>query len=163
MISITIFDYVGVYSPLILLIINTYEFYGQPPYLAGYFIGFLINNFINELLKNLIKQPRPQNQIPFVDDKNLLGPHLYGMPSGHAQIGFYSISFFYFLMGQQYPLIFVALLTIGFITLYQRYKFHRHTIEQLVCGAIVGSLIGYIAFISTKKTLENYKYNKSFI
>ena len=46
---------------------------------------------MNGSLKSLIKQPRPQKQIEFLDHNNLKGINEYGMPSGHAQMSFYSI------------------------------------------------------------------------
>jgi 4-hydroxybenzoate polyprenyltransferase len=45
-------------------------------------------------------------------------------------------------------------LFIAGLTVYQRLKYKRHTIEQLCVGAILGIMIAYGGFYITKKYLQ---------
>ena len=100
------------------------------------------------MLKLIIKQPRPKNyknnlEIFSFDYK---GIHEYGMPSGHSQGSFFSLIFSTLVLKS--PILFLIELIICLLTVFQRWKNKKHTIEQLFVGAIFGSSMAYFAYYS---------------
>ena len=156
--EITPLDHVGFHGPSILIATSIYLLWDHRPYLIMYVLGMVLNLILNGTLKSIIKQPRPQKQIEFMDHDNLKGINQYGMPSGHAQLSFYSIVYILCVKRPMKECLMVfGLLFIGLITMYQRVKFGRHTIEQVIIGSIIGSIFSYLIYRLTKKCLErNY-------
>ena len=107
-------------------------------------------------LKNIIQQHRP-NHGKKIMNENYEGVELYGMPSGHAQSVFFSLSFLYFVKGS--PSWLIIELFISALTLYQRWKYRQHTSEQLFVGSIVGIGFAYFTYWITK----HYLIGKHFI
>ena len=153
-------DYIGFQGPIITSIITTITLLDRLPYLYIFIIGVILNNSLNEILKYLIKQPRPSNPKSYIDDKFITGPHIFGMPSGHAQTTSFAIIFLYLTqrkINTQLPLYNIWLplsVFIYILTVYQRWSFRRHTIEQLVIGTIVGATFAQIIYWLTKRYLE---------
>ena len=85
-------------------------------------------------------------------NEDYVGVEKYGMPSGHAQSCFFSMTFLYLVKGSPAWLIFE--LFIGIISLYQRFKYKQHTIEQLLAGSILGIFFAYFSFTLTKLWLS---------
>ena len=141
-----IIDNIGFWGPLIQMVINATYMWNRNIYLITYLAFFLLNSQLNNGLKQLIKEPRPPNQIYLNEydvSEKTLAQHKYGMPSGHAQSTGYSVAFLY-LVTKSPPALIVSMF-IGAITVYQRYKYHRHTIEQLVAGLITGASVALIS------------------
>jgi|688.fasta_scaffold279342_2 membrane-associated phospholipid phosphatase len=139
-------DNIGFLGPLIQMVINIAYIWNRNKYLITYLAFFLLNSQLNNGLKYLIKEPRPPNQIYLNEydiSEKTLAQHKYGMPSGHAQSTGYSVAFLY-LVTKSPPLLMVSMF-IGAITVYQRYKYHRHTIEQLVAGLVTGVSMALIS------------------
>ena len=141
-----IFDIIFYQGFFILFIINTILLWNQPVTLTIYYMFYIFNNILNEILKLLIKQPRPKNY-----QKNLetfsfdyKGIHEYGMPSGHSQSSFFSLVFLTLVLKS--PFIFLIEFIICLLTIYQRWKNKKHTIQQLFIGSIIGSFIAYCAY-----------------
>jgi membrane-associated phospholipid phosphatase len=99
----------------------------------------------------MFREPRPDNPIEFSSLEQYKNEERYGMPSGHAQSVFYSIVYLY----SFYQSISVLLFTlfIGFTTLYQRWKYRRHTVNQLMVGSGVGSIFA-LAIYSLEKYIN---------
>lgn len=153
-------DYIGHHGPIIICIITSaYLLYVAKYIYFGIFcVGFYLNMCINSVLKDWIKQPRPSNQVPYIDDA-FKGAHIYGMPSGHAEMCFYSIVFLWLALSsslkqfsKMYGILILSI-AISMMTLYQRWKFRRHTIEQLAVGSFVGGIVGYSMY-----QFANYLY-----
>ena len=155
---IYVIDAIGMYGPFIMFFITIYYIQQQSTYLWVFIIGSLCNKYINDILKEIIKQPRPANQIDFMGETEALlkrsGAQSYGMPSGHMQILCFSIAYLWCL----YPIYSVYLVSfiISIITFYQRWKYRRHTIEQLIWGAITGSILGYYTYYFTWKYIHEF-------
>ena len=145
-----IIDYIGYYGPVILFAITFYCVINRTPYLIAFVFGSIINIFINKIIKITIREPRPRNQIPFIDEE-LIGTEQYGFPSGHAQSSFFSLAFLAFANGPPLTIYFMTFLCA--ITLYQRYIYRRHTIKQLVSGSIIGIIFAYIVVYATQNVL----------
>jgi membrane-associated phospholipid phosphatase len=144
-----IIDKIGNRNPEILLLINSIVLLDQKKYLGIYLLFFIINYYLIGFIKNLIKEPRP---IGFSDSKYYDGGDYsksYGMPSGHSGLVFYSTMFLW-LVKKSTPLLIFELFMCA-ITIYQRYTYKKHTIEQLFAGALLGSTVAFIAYHTGKK------------
>jgi membrane-associated phospholipid phosphatase len=123
----------------------------QIPYAIGFIFFYIVNNKINEFLKMTIRENRPIGSTTVVGEK-YEGAHKYGMPSGHAQTLFYALSFFFQIKKSVSWTI--GLLFITSLTLYQRWKYKNHSIEQLAAGSLVGILVGIVAVEITKRAIQ---------
>ena len=150
-----IIDFIGFNGPVILFLASIIYLYVKNSYFTIYVIGFMFSGLINYILKGVFKQPRP------IDDKhvfnlekmyrNVMTFENYGMPSGHTQSAFYTITFTYLALDNDVLLagsVFISLLTI-----YQRVQSKQHFLSQTIVGAIIGGILGF-AF---------YKYAKNFV
>jgi membrane-associated phospholipid phosphatase len=137
---------VGYFGDLLTSLITIFILSGNIAYLLAYLILFPLDVAVNKLLKILIKQLRPPNPIKFLDkDRFVKSKRPFGMPSGHSENVFFSLTFIYFFFHRVNAWI-ILLGIIGIITMYQRYMFHNHTITQLIMGAITGCVFGYLAY-----------------
>jgi len=135
-------DWIGYNGPMIIWFISIVLLSYNSRICIAFIIGSLLNQELNSVLKILIKQPRPSGQIRnLIDNDIFTGAHVYGMPSGHAQTLFFSVSFLYYVIENFYILI--GLLFIGGLTIYQRWKYHRHSLLQLIVGSTIGWSFGY--------------------
>jgi membrane-associated phospholipid phosphatase len=140
----TFLDGLGFYGPLIVLLIILLDLRNQPKYMGVYFIAIFANNFFNQWLKSLFLEERPKNPIPFSKYEIYKNIESYGMPSGHASaIGF---SIIYLLLVKSHSMWLPVCIFIGILTMYQRVKYRRHTVEQVYIGAIAGGICGWIVY-----------------
>jgi len=139
-------DSVGFYGPIILAFINIVYLWGRERYQIAYLLFLFLNSCLNEIIKTIIQEPRPIGQIYFNehDIKQADKIKTYGMPSAHAQSTGYSIAFMYLVT--QSPAILIGSLFIGSLTLYQRFKYRRHSISQLLVGLFVGSAFAKVTY-----------------
>ena len=114
----------------------------------------VINIWCNEKLKNKIKQPRPKNSIK-INDQDVINSASYGMPSGHAQIAMTNLVFLSLATRNILVMLIASLQTL--LTLYQRYIFKMHTINQLIAGSILGGISGYLLYIILQNVDSKYK------
>ena len=115
-----------------------------------------VNHLINITIKNILKAPRPDSHTdPNFSSlkptfKNFFIVHKeFGMPSGHAQDTVWELVFLtlYF----QNPWLTIIAVMQVLLTLWQRYKTHRHSIEQLAVGSSLGVLVGISFYYLYKK------------
>ena len=164
-----LFQYTGFYGPQILFIFSIFFLRKKINFMIIYIIGFVINILLNYFLKGLFQQPRPTDEIHLFKMEELyrkkLGFEKYGMPSGHAQMVFYSTIFNYYLLGDV-KIAFLYLI-ISLITCYQRIENKNHTLFQVIIGSFVGMFVGFIFFNigekQTKKVLKNKIDDNHFI
>jgi membrane-associated phospholipid phosphatase len=153
-------DLLGFYGPWIQGFINISQLITQKYYLIGYLVFAYINVFTNKLLKMHYKEPRPSNKeesgIPIkIVDPDIFGmpnADIYGFPSGHAQQIVYSVFYLYFV--KRSPLLLLTGLFLTGLTVYQRWKFKRHSIKQLAYGSLMGVLMGYIGYYITSRVIK---------
>ena len=137
-------DTIGVLGPCILFFLTILLLHKKYTFFSLiYVIGFVLNILLNFFLKLTIREPRP------IGNKSVFGKGIsknyidkFGMPSGHAQEVFYSTVFIYFVLQNWKITLFY--LAISLVTIYQRWKYKNHTINQLIVGGMVGSLMGYL-------------------
>lgn len=149
--DISLFDYIGFFGPIIVIIISVIKLWNQPQYLIGYACFELINSIINSVSKSLIRQERPVGGRSIINE-NYSGSNIYGMPSSHTQNVAYSTIFLYLV--KKSPTYLILELFILSLTFYQRWKYKRHTVEQLFIGTGAGVLIGYFGFYMTKMAIQ---------
>ena len=152
----------GGYSPIILILLSWYLLWEHKNLFFYYNVGLLVNSILNIVLKGLIKEPRPlfdskklklmtthakeyffQNGIPF---------DIYGMPSGHAQMAFFTTTFIYLSL-KHTNLLYLYLIFSLFIC-YQRVKTQYHSISQVFVGAIVGSGFAFIVYQLAREKIK---------
>ena len=148
-----IVDTIGFFGPHIILVIGIIILWKQNQYFYGYILFFIINTSINKLIKQLVREPRPKNGKNIMDfEKNKYdGVEEYGMPSGHAQSCFYSMTYLYLV--KENPIWLIINLFITSLTIYQRWSYHRHTAQQLMVGSVMGIFIGWGSVIFINKYL----------
>ncbi len=127
--------YIGFLGPILLFLITAYLVWDT--YLYAYVFFFIMNSVLNQVLKQLFHQPRPSHSKSIIHETT----DQYGMPSGHAQSVFFSTSFLYFTRGP-FPFVFLEL-CISMLTLYQRWSYRQHTINQLLVGSLVGIMFSF--------------------
>jgi membrane-associated phospholipid phosphatase len=166
-----IVDEIGYQGPLILTTLTSIQLLKQPYFLITYLVGFFINKQLNKGLKLIFREPRPepidlkkdQERDPLRFFKKALmrsdgiyisKAHIYGMPSGHAQTASYALAFLYLIKKRtnyflkrmdQTTILFFIMITIYFITIYQRWNSKAHSLFQLTIGTIVGTCFAIIA------------------
>jgi membrane-associated phospholipid phosphatase len=149
-----IIDRIGFYGPTINFIIGFISLLKQPKYLSGYLVFTGINSIMNIVLKTTFKEARPSGGIPLYDgEEEYYNRYKYGMPSGHAQSVFFALTYLYLVKHSIYSLLLE--LCVALITCYQRWKYRRHTISQIIVGSLVGILFGGLSFSLTKKYIES--------
>jgi membrane-associated phospholipid phosphatase len=158
---IEVIDFIGYYGPIIMFSITFYFLLNRIPYLVVFIFGSIANTILNKVLKNVFREPRPKGQLPFIDQDHLIGVEQYGLPSGHAQSVFFSLAFLFFANGPQAVLYCMVLLS--FLTLYQRWKYRRHSVKQLAVGSLTGIIFSYFLIYSTQYYLYNNKNTLLYI
>ena len=141
-----IIDHIGYNGPIILIGLSAFFLRNKRKMLFIYCLGSLVNFVITIVLKMIIKQPRPSDDNLDLEwthqDHKRTKTDMYGMPSGHAQMVFFSTIFIFCVLRDYYLLI--LFLTTSLITVKQRFDYKNHTVEQLLVGAILGIIIGYL-------------------
>jgi membrane-associated phospholipid phosphatase len=105
---------------------------------------------MNKLLKVFIQEPRPYGGREIMNEE-YIGIDKYGMPSGHAQSVFFSMTYLYLVKGS--PMWLLIEMFVVILTLYQRYSYKQHSIKQLFAGSVIGFGIAHIAYFLTKDYL----------
>lgn len=155
-----IIDNIGYYGPVILFALGFYALLERKVFYTAFVFGNISNSLLNMVLKNIIREPRPMiDEYDMKNDKIILYDY-YGFPSGHAQSVFFSLVFLFLANG---PLIFIYVMAcISVLTLYQRWKYKKHSVKQLLAGTIIGSLYAvFIIYLTDRYLIDNYQIKKS--
>lgn len=150
----SVFDILGYYGPSLLMLLNVWNLRYRAFHIflfATYILGVIL---LTKLLKGWIRDPRPYGynhpiNNEWMHDFDYSGSEIYGMPSGHSATIFFSLVYLYLYSPK--PMKTTYMILGGFIsilTLYQRYHYRKHTIVQLVVGAILGCLLAYIGYVA---------------
>jgi membrane-associated phospholipid phosphatase len=141
-------DTLGFFAPLILFGLTVGKLAARPPYLVSYVVGFFMNMALNSVAKLWIKEERPEGGRNLFSWEHYSGPEKYGMPSLHAQSDMYSIVFLSSTGSSPAWIIFGLFLYS--LTLYQRWSYRRHTIQQLIAGTGLGATLAWIIYGMTQ-------------
>lgn len=137
------------YGPIILVFISWYLLFGNKILLSFYTCGLVLNSILNSILKKVIQQPRPLRgnktlELKQASLKYALPFDLYGMPSGHAQMAFFTTMFMY--LSTSSTNLFYLYSIFSLFICYQRVAFGYHTISQVILGLIIGSIFSYYVY-----------------
>ena len=147
-------ELVGFHGTILLTFVNILSLWNEPAYLKSFILFLFANVYINKVLKIIIQQPRPVGYLDKNDMGSYDGIEKYGMPSGHAQLVFFCVVFLWMVI--QSPIMAMFGLFICALTVYQRWKCKKHSIEQLAAGAFTGSVVGFSAFLITKNYMKYF-------
>jgi membrane-associated phospholipid phosphatase len=149
-----LFHEVETFGPAILGVLPIYLLWNKKNLFFYYIIGFLISALVNLVLKGLLQMPRPSEDTGRFNlalthgrrfiFKSGLPFDIFGMPSGHAQMVFYSTTFLYLSLRNMNILYFC--LAVSLLTVSQRVAFNYHTPFQVIVGALVGIGMGYLIY-----------------
>ena len=165
----TIMNNFGNYAPLFLFQFSLYLLWNKSNLFYYYLYGYFLSFILNFVLKGLIKEPKPfedpklfnialkhSNRFKFV---NGYPYDIFGMPSNHSQLAFFS-TFFIFLALKDTKITIIYLF-ISLLTMCQRVLFKEHTALQIIAGAIVGILFGgFIYFMARQKIIGRLRKRK---
>ena len=152
----------GEYGPIILIFLSWYLLWDHNNLFFYYNVGILANAVLNLIIKGIIQEPRPmfdskkvnlakthaknyffQNGIPF---------DIFGMPSGHAQMSFFTSVFIYLSLKHTNLLYLYVLFSL--LICYQRVKFEYHSISQIVVGGMVGLGFAYFSYQLAREKIK---------
>ena len=149
-----IIEKAGFYGPNITIIINIIALLDQPKYFATFILFYCFQYYLNGMMKNVLREPRPKGYLDkkYDDYGYYHGIEGYGMPSGHSSDVWFCTIFLWLVKNSPYLLILE--LAICFNTMYQRWSFHKHSIQQISIGTLVGASIAWFAFTITKQAVK---------
>lgn len=149
---------------ILLIVLSYYLLWDKHHMIFYYNIGTFINTIINVILKGIIQEARPN-----MDEKkmNLLKTNakpyffqhgipfdLFGMPSGHAQLSFFTTSYVYFVLRKTNWLYVYCILSM--IICYQQINNELQSILQVIVGACIGIVIGYCVYMFSKEKIKGH-------
>lgn len=151
--QMNIIETIGYEGPNISLAITSLALLDQKKYLVSFVLFYFVEYYLNGALKRIIKQPRPEGFLGMNDTGVYdTATEKYGMPSGHSSAVWYSTVFLWLV--KKSPNLLILELAICFNTMYQRWSFKKHSIEQLAVGMLLGGSVAWIAVFVTKKALK---------
>ena len=143
---------IGYFSEIILALVVIYVLQKNAIDVLFYVVFFLFSGYLNTLLKNYVKQPRPSAPKKFLYSEHFSRAEtVYGMPSGHSQNVFFSLTYLYLTVKDSIYWIQIGLV-LAALMVYERWTYHNHTFLQLIAGAAFGVLLG-IGVIMIRDTI----------
>ena len=158
---IDIFNKIGEYAPIFSVFFSGYLLWKKENLFFYYILGIVFSSILNFIIKLIIKQPRPNTDLKlfniamkngkYIVFKDGIPYDLFGMPSAHSQMIWFSTIFIYLsLKNTKITLIYVLFCI---ITMGQRYYFNHHTISQILVGSFVGALFAYFIFYMAQQKI----------
>ena len=149
-----IVETIGYEGPRISLLITSVALLDQQNYLGSFILFYFVEYYIIGLLKNILKEPRPKGYLDkkYDDTGKYEGIAFFGMPSGHSAIVWYSTAFLWLVKRSPYLLIIEV--AICFNTMYQRWSFKKHSIQQIAVGTLLGISFAWFTVLVTKQALQ---------
>lgn len=164
---IWLIDYIGYYGSFFVVSLVFLRLFLLKKFLYSviFLFGAFFNLEIDLLFKAIFRDPRPRDPVSMVlpswswfqtgrltNDNSLYeGVIKYGFPSGHAQSVFYGTGYLYMMQGGKWNIWLALCFLVCLFTVCQRYKYRRHTIEQLIAGSLLGWFVGFTVYWITKK------------
>ena len=135
---------IGYFSEIIMAIIVIIALHTNRLNTIVYIIFFFLSGYTNTILKSFFRQSRPKKSIKFLYSEHFSRIHtVYGMPSGHSQNVFYSITYLY--LTAKDGIYWLQLgLALAALMVYERWTFHNHTLLQLFVGELFGIMLGWM-------------------
>jgi membrane-associated phospholipid phosphatase len=146
---------IGYFSEIIIALVVIYALNKNLLDISIFIFFFFLSGYSNTLFKSFIKQPRPDEPKKFLYSEHFSRVNkVYGMPSGHSQNVFYSITYLYLIAkdGMYWLQLGLVLAT---LMVYERWTFHNHTLLQLFAGAITGIILGLVVYSIRNKVYSS--------
>ena len=150
------------YGPLLLSLLSWYLLWNYATLFYYYTIGIFINIILNIIIKGIVQEPRPEfdnNKIKLLKTnashyffQNGIPFNIYGMPSGHAQLSFFTSIFMILSLKHKNWSVFYLLFSL--LICYQRVNMNEHSISQVLVGIIIGSCIGHSIYKFAVKKMK---------
>ncbi|KAJ3025829.1 UNVERIFIED_CONTAM: Dolichyldiphosphatase 1 [Siphonaria sp. JEL0065] len=129
-------------------------------YIAAICLGQLVGEVLNLAVKKVIKEPRPSSH-PMLSDG-------YGMPSSHSQFMAYFATcvLLHLYLKTSYKnslwkhVISIATVSLAGIVQYSRIHLEYHTVQQVLVGIQVGTLLGLVWFLFTTRIFLPFLVDK---
>ena len=150
------------FGPFFIIILSWILLWDKNTLFFYYTVGLFLDTILNLFLKGLFKQPRPYEDpqkfnLAITHGKRFLFKNgipydLFGMPSGHSQSVLYSTIFMYFALKKKSDLLYIYYI-VAALTMIQRVYSSNHYLYQVIAGASIGALVGYIMFFLSGQQL----------
>jgi len=152
------------YGPFFIMVLSWYLLWNKNILFFYYTIGLFIDVILNLVLKGIFQQPRPSEDtykfnLALTHSKRIIFKNgmpydIFGMPSGHSQSVAFSTIFMYFaLKDKKLTYIYVI---ISLLTMLQRIIYHHHSVFQVIVGAFIGGLMGYLMYFLSGQKLTGF-------
>jgi len=126
----------GMYGAIGVNIYGIFSLWEKSVALSIFVLSIIANEILNRFLKTIIREERPSELISDKTDSAY-----YGMPSGHSQQIFFSAMYLQLERVKYTEIVWV----IGLITMWERVTNRKHTVNQVIVGALIGLGVGYFA------------------
>ena len=126
-----------------------------------YIFCFLLNYLFNIICKIILKQPRPKENLDLFHIVRKYAPwNRYGTPSTHVQSCIYTTTFISFTLRE--PWITIPFLILSLNTMIQQVILSKtYYAYQVAIGAILGIIVGYLAYLLSSVLLKGDIAEKS--
>jgi hypothetical protein len=136
-------DKLGSYGHLILSVFSVVLLMGRPIHVLSFIVGLVTTICSTILMRRSIQELRPSNPDIYSEPTKYEGDDIYGFPSLQASWTFYTIGFLLF-SRKHVDRLFMSMMFIAGIVVYNNIKYHCHTFTQLFSGGILGVFIAGI-------------------
>lgn len=161
----TLFNYLSSFfsfGPFYLIILSCILLWDKNTLFFYYTVGVFLDTILNLFLKGIFQQPRPYEDTQKFNlaithgkrflFKNGMPYDMFGMPSGHSQSVLFSTVFMYFALKKKSDLLYIYYI-VASLTMIQRIYSNNHYLYQVIAGASIGALVGYIMFFLSGQQL----------
>ncbi len=140
------FNFIGKNAPLLIIAYTGYNLFFIKSRLYLMLATVIFSYILNVALKQTIKEPRTEPNI-FRESPT----ERYGMPSGHMQL-FTAVSTVYWLSMRSHPVWeWIGIGGLMAISAAERWMNRKHSVAQMVVGAIVGTITGWMMYLVAQK------------
>jgi len=146
-----IINAIGFFADTIVVVWVACLLYSTPLLFVVFLISVIVSTVMNKTLKHWLHEARPSHPLRFLARERFSSKKAYGMPSGHSQLTFFSVAFYWLVTDPPSTSVALTLLTISLLSCYERWAFRNHTVMQLVGGAVVGVVLAWFITLYFKK------------
>lgn len=101
------------------------------------------------VIKNIVERPRPSHEVTLKGQVHSVDNYeggKYGFPSSHASNSFALAVFVILLIGKRFKWLNYVVLSYAILVSYSRIYLGVHYPGDVICGMIIGSLLGFIFY-----------------
>jgi membrane-associated phospholipid phosphatase len=154
----------GIYGPQIMMVASLPFLWTRKMLLNYTLVGISFSIILNNIMKIIFQSKRPwmsNAQYILAKKENLwywIENDPFGFPSGHSQSSVFITAMMYNAVGLK-PITLLFMLYTFFI-MWQRVYSDKHTLIQVIAGAITGMILAMCVFYAYKRGLAGYIIHK---